>query len=380
MKEKVQKKLQKYSTLNSGFSLKNHGVRLQLLGKSVLATLPVAGVVSVPTSDINSQIIHNSVAQTFNTTSATVNVNLGTLGIIEAYISSANSLYFNDNPNHEFVRAGNVNFLKNLASGVEVNATNATNPDTGKDRFCQTGATGEFCNGTTGYIGFEKSGKLGWMRVSIGSGGVELTVHEYAYNTTSGQPINTGQTALLPVELIDFNIVSKKKALNLTWQTASEVNNAGFELQRSSDGKNFQNIIFVEGKGNTNEQQEYSYADKELRSGQLYYYRLKQIDYDGRFEYSEVITAKLEGTATTGTFFPNPTATGQTVLSYPALEEGQLNLEVFDASGKQLLIQAHQVVKGENNLDLNFSDLGSGMFFVRMEQNGQSSYQKLILK
>jgi len=186
--------------------------------------------------------------------------------------------------------------------------------------------------------------------------------------------------SLLPVELVDFNSRVNNQSIQLNWRTASEEMNAGFELQRSTNGKSFQTLTFIEGKGTTNEQQEYSFEDKELDAGQLYYYRLKQIDFDGRFEYSEVITAQLERASKTGTFFPNPSINGQTILSYSAITEGQLSTQVYDATGKILFKENQKVIKGNNQLDFDFSDLGTGMFFVKMEQNGQSFYQNLILK
>jgi len=180
--------------------------------------------------------------------------------------------------------------------------------------------------------------------------------------------------------MISFEAKSNKKQISLNWQTASETNNAGFEIQRSMDSKNWQNLTFIEGKGTTQAQQEYVNDDKDLRQGQLYYYRLKQIDYDGGFEYSEVISARTAGQEVTGVFAPNPAVAGQTTLSYATPADGEMNLRVFDVAGKELLRQTHLVVEGSNRFELDFRDLGTGLFFVKMEQGGRTAYEKVIIE
>ena len=146
------------------------------------------------------------------------------------------------------------------------------------------------------------------------------------------------------------------------------------------DNRNWQNLNFIEGKGTTDAQQDYVYDDKDLRSGQLYYYRLKQIDFDGQFEYSEVISARTVGKEIAGTFAPNPAAGGQTKLSYTTAEAGDLQLSVFDVSGKEVFRQNHAVVSGTNSFDLNLSDLDAGMFFVKMQQGAQTVYEKVVIE
>lgn len=184
----------------------------------------------------------------------------------------------------------------------------------------------------------------------------------------------------LPVELVFFNLKNDLKHIVLNWQTASEINNAGFEIQRGTDGKTFQNLTFIEGNGTTQKQQNYIYNDRNLQQGQIYYYRLKQIDSDGKFEYSEVITAQTKGQEITGTFAPNPASVSHTILNYHTPEDGELSFQLFDVSGQKVMQKNYFVNVGGNQMDLDLSQLRKGMFFAKMQQGTRVVYERLIVK
>lgn len=382
MKKIVQKKLKDYSSLNKGISNKISNSKLQILGKSVLTALPVVSMVTLPTTQANGQIVHNSVAQSFGG-SQTANINLGTLGNIAVKIkyTSGSSLYFIDNAtiNNKFVRTGYAQgYVRGLAFGFEIKTTNVFDPNSDKERLCESFG-GDFCSGSTSYVGFEKGGKLGWMRVSVGSGSTSLVVHEYAYENTVGQSITTGET-VLPVELITFSANLQNDYIRLMWATAYEEDNAGFEIQRSFDGKSFETIAFVDGNGTTLEKQEYFYDDEILGTGQQYYYRLKQIDYDGQFEYSEIITATLEAeTSQVSNFYPNPT-NGVVKLDYTAEVSKELTVTVYNVTGQALKTTTRTITAGINNLGFDFSDLPKGNYFVKLQAGEAIEYQKLVIE
>ncbi len=90
----------------------------------------------------------------------------------------------------------------------------------------------------------------------------------------------TGPT---PVELVSFNASVKNNSVLLSWKTATEVNNYGFEVERSSNNETFTRYSFVQGSGNSNSDKHYSFTDKNLQNG-TYYYRLKQIGYGRRIQ------------------------------------------------------------------------------------------------
>ncbi len=113
----------------------------------------------------------------------------------------------------------------------------------------------------------------------------------------------------------------------------------------------------------------------------MYYYRLKQIDYDGRFEYSEIITAQIKGTSRAPiTLFPNPTKDGQLNLQFSAISLEDLTVQIFDTTGKELSIDKRSITRGNNLLTLNLSRFGSGIYFIKMQQGDLITYEKVIVE
>ncbi len=140
------------------------------------------------------------------------------------------------------------------------------------------------------------------LRYKVDTGGG--TVNDMGYNltVTTNACGNNQSTAsvlcsqLMPVELAEFSGSNKVNINLLTWTTASEKNNQGFGIERSMDGINFREIAFVEGVGNSNRLQRYSYEDH-LEAPQTFYYRLRQVDYDGIFTYSKIIVLTVDATS-----------------------------------------------------------------------------------
>ncbi|MER3328941.1 MAG: hypothetical protein RIF34_05125, partial [Candidatus Kapaibacterium sp.] len=105
-------------------------------------------------------------------------------------------------------------------------------------------------------------------------------------------PPSFGGTAL-PVELIRFEASIKNDEIVVVWETASELNNDYFELHKSSNGVDFNIVTQVNGNGTSSQYQRYEYTDKETALNRFVYYRLKQVDYDGQYEWFETILVKL---------------------------------------------------------------------------------------
>jgi hypothetical protein len=198
---------------------------------------------------------------------------------------------------------------------------------------------------------------------------------------SSFQFFGSGTQTALPVELIDFRTTLNRAAVSLHWRTASETNNAGFEVQRSEDGRDFRTLAFVEGHGTTYEQQEYSFTDKGPLSGRLYYYRLRQIDYDGSFEFSKILSLKTGGgPVAAGVFYPNPVSGVAASIDFNLENEGEWTATVFDAAGKALR-QAQQFMEaGQQRVQLDISGLQNGLYFVKFENGGEQFYRKLTVK
>lgn len=169
---------------------------------------------------------------------------------------------------------------------------------------------------------------------------------------------------ILPVTLASFDGKAENNQTKLTWKTTSETNNKGFEIERSADARNFEKIGFVDGSGDTKENQFYHFTDlNPLATG---YYRLKQLDYDGKFEYSKVISVKSE--AAMVKVYPNP---AQEYLTVSGISEKQ-PLSIVDQNGRVVL----KGLVGEKER-VNISTLGAGRYIVKV---GEESTRLLINK
>jgi hypothetical protein len=196
-----------------------------------------------------------------------------------------------------------------------------------------------------------------------------------------GADENTGSP--LPVDLTEFTAsVRKNQDVLLSWTTASEMNNAGFEIERSADGRDFKSVDFVKGAGNSAKPLTYAYTDNKAfnqAGSNILYYRLKQVDFDGKYVYSQVIKVnKDEVEANALTVFPNPYAADFTI-AFTANRDGDAAIEIVDIQGKTVVRHNTSVVSGNNTIPVTASaDLNAGVYFVRLTINGESQMIKLV--
>jgi len=184
----------------------------------------------------------------------------------------------------------------------------------------------------------------------------------------------------IPVELVSFNADVIKDAVELSWVTATETNNQGFEIQRMSSNSEFNQVGYVAGFGTTTEPQSYSYIDSKLETGS-YTYRLKQIDYDGSYEYSNEINVDVELPLeyTLGQNYPNPFNPG-TKISYSIPEDGFVKLAVYNLLGEEVALIVNSFQKADR-YEVNFdgSGLSSGIYVYKIESANYSASRKLVL-
>jgi len=247
-----------------------------------------------------------------------------------------------------------------------------------------------FNPGESGYIAVRKGNNYGFVSITVANP-MTASVVLSAYNVNlSGISNHTGGVQVgnctslgtpLPVELSFFNAKPQGDWVKLNWQTESESGNAGFEIQRSNDGKTFKSIAWVDGHGDSDVVIDYYYDDKALRDGQTYYYRLKQIDYDGQFEFSDMVVVILDSKHTqVGEVFPNPVDQGQFTLEIAAKTSLDWTISLYDISGRLHHQEVRQVAEGFNRMDFTFPDLKKGSFFLKLENGTERIYRKLILK
>ncbi len=185
---------------------------------------------------------------------------------------------------------------------------------------------------------------------------------------------------VLPVELTSFTATSQNQQVTLNWATATEINNNGFEIQRSSANSEFVTVGFVKGAGTITTQQEYSYTDKNLQNG-IYSYRLKQIDFNGAYEYSKSIEVEVRSldNYSLEQNYPNP-FNPSTKIGYVLSAKTNVKIVVMNAIGEQVAILVDQTQEqGYHQLDFNASNLPSGIYFYSLQTENYSETKKMLL-
>jgi photosystem II stability/assembly factor-like uncharacterized protein len=209
---------------------------------------------------------------------------------------------------------------------------------------------------------------------------LENEIYLFAANNTGN--IFSLHEIPMPVTLSSFLYRVKENNTILNWTTSEEVNNFGFEIYRkpSSTEQDWINAGFLKGAGTKNTPTFYSFEDKNLKPGK-YSYRLKQIDYNGNFEFFNLSSTVEIGKPDKFTLhpnYPNP-FNSSTKISYSIPENGFVTLKIYDASGKEIktLIKENQTA-GNYNLIFSGSNLSTGTYFCRLESNNYSSIIKLL--
>ncbi len=184
----------------------------------------------------------------------------------------------------------------------------------------------------------------------------------------------------LPVKLISFTATGiKEEYVKLDWSTAVEVNNMGFEVERSEDGQTFTKLGWVQGHDNSTERIDYSYNDKTAAQGVQYYYRLKQID-NGNvgFEYSPIATAKLHTTeqSKVGDFVPNPSK-DKSKIDVFVTKSQTIEASVYDLTGKLVSKYTLELNKGYNTIEITTSELPNSTYVVGFMLDDQRVTKRL---
>ncbi len=173
-----------------------------------------------------------------------------------------------------------------------------------------------------------------------------------------------GSSNILPVTLLNFNAEKKEQKVALTWQTASEQNNKGFEVQRW-DGTKWLSLGFVQGAGNSNTLQNYNYSDFPGKTGS-FQYRLKQVDFDGKFNYSNIVLVKFNSHGFSVNVYPNPVRE-QLTVQYKLEKTEKVKLKVLDAGGK-LVRNVLDITQspGTYQKTINASSLPKGSYYCKL--------------
>ena len=167
------------------------------------------------------------------------------------------------------------------------------------------------------------------------------------------------QAALLPIDLLEWDVIKVSKIAHLEWTTVSEVNNEFFEIQKSTDARNWNVLAKIEGSGNSNEYKKYKYVDEFPYFGNNYY-RLRQTDFDGDFKYSKVKHIFIYDNKLL--LYPNPTTD---YINYSILDpNNQFKVEIFSSSG-QLIKYITVPNKTNDDYKIDIRSFETGTYFIK---------------
>lgn len=183
----------------------------------------------------------------------------------------------------------------------------------------------------------------------------------------------------LPVELISLKAESRKdNAIRITWSTASETNSDYFELQRSSTGEKWEVLTKLKAAGHSVTTEEYEYTDERLNPG-IYYYRLKQVDFDGAFEYSKTVSASIGTPSLQTKIYPNPSGANFN-LSISTKRESVYTIEIYNLANKLVMSRKADAKAGENNYSFSTASIPQGVYVVKISNGLEVDAKRLIVQ
>ncbi len=202
------------------------------------------------------------------------------------------------------------------------------------------------------------------------------------YVSTSMMGVYVHDFSFVPVELVSFTAAYNSGAVDLRWQTATELNNHGFEIQRSFGNNSWTTIGFIKGEGTSSLPVTYSYTDHpETNSGSKVTYRLKQLDLDGSFKYSgevEVVTQQPYSFALEQNY-PNP-FNPTTTIEFTIPSEREVSLVLYNSMGEEIKVLLNNILReGKHTLQFDGSELSSGMYLLMLKSGSESVSRKLML-
>jgi photosystem II stability/assembly factor-like uncharacterized protein len=231
---------------------------------------------------------------------------------------------------------------------------------------------------------YSEDGGISWTRANKFHGqNIQYSMSiAGSYLFTSGEygHILKNNSDPVPVELTSFTASVSGNSVLLSWSTATEVNNSGFEIERSSDQKYWHTLGFINGNGTTAEKQEYYFTDINSLTGTTYY-RLKQIDYNGQFEYSAVVAVQsdLIHSFNLEQNYPNP-FNPTTSISYQLPYDGLVTVKIYDILGNELqtLVNEYQET-GRYNTSFDAGKLASGIYICKIKAGQYTASIKMTL-
>ena len=185
--------------------------------------------------------------------------------------------------------------------------------------------------------------------------------------------------APLPVELLYFSAKMKGKKVFLDWSTATELNNAFFEVQRSKNNEEFEVIDVVNGAGNSSTVKSYNSRDEKPYEG-VSYYRLRQVDFDGRYSYSESVAVQLNSTNDFNFIFASPSESKESIIvGFECNNQEPLEMHITDALGNLISTNVLHPDQGFNRMNVELPAMTSGIYFITLANSSFTSSKKVFV-
>lgn len=395
----------------SGLSMNGAGAKTLAGATTVNAVLTLtSGVINLGTNNLtlgNTASITGANATSFIVTNGTgrlVQQNIGTGGrtgnIVFPVGSSASSYTpatINNTGTADNINVRVIGQMNTAYTGETPSGSTVTNNAVGKTWFINEAVNGgsnisltlqwnaadeltAFVRSNIKLIRYTSAWLTGATGAAVGSNPYTMTYTGVTGLTPFGIIDNISP---LPVKFVSINASVKESNVLVNWLTAAEINNDYFEVERSMDGKIFAAIGKVQGAGNSNSTLSYIYVDKTAAKAfaqtNALFYRIKQVDFDGKYAYSNTIkvtsTGKNEQHLVHIT--PNP-FTNEFVVNTHSYKGTSANIEVTDLVGKVVLLQNEIVKEGETAIRINTESLIPGMYTARITLNGVTTNTRLI--
>lgn len=222
---------------------------------------------------------------------------------------------------------------------------------------------------------------------SLGIAKLCYTGYSFGFDTIIGKAGNLTDKVIvkwdysLPVKLVSFTSSVSGRDVVLSWSTASELNNYGFYIERSSEENHWFSTGFVEGNGTITETVNYTFTDKNLPTGK-YSYRLKQTDYNGSIEYfelTEVVNIGIPGKFNLSQNYPNP-FNPVTTINYDVAVNGIVTIKIYDILGREVKTLVNEIKSaGYYTIKFNAADLSSGTYFYKMTSGDFNAVKKFVV-
>ena len=205
--------------------------------------------------------------------------------------------------------------------------------------------------------------------------------NEVVVGGAAAQIIKVELLDVIPVELVSFTCEVNSQNVSLHWATATELNNKGFDVERKTSGsEDWQTVGNVTGNGTTTNRSDYYFNDNNLAAAE-YSYRIKQVDFDGSFEYSDVVTADLTIPMVFNLEqnYPNP-FNPSTIISYSIPKNSFVTLKIYDILGNEVAALVNQTqAAGNYRISFNAETLSNGVYIYSIKADNFTAVKKMVL-